>query len=378
MTCAFSDTRCVALKLMEMETSALEKLPSAEVAVLEIGFDESDQVCRINGLHGVYTMLMIHCRLLLFGVEAEELLRYELYIPPGFLTDQTARTVLNAVFLRLPIELNKLKRKVRILVVLILSGSAKTCLKVGQHFRTMAKITKVGHIFDGLVSMHSVCLMHQVALVVSHLLKNLGLLSPMFCASCLLQRGKARGDVKRLVLTSLRSLTMVYEKPPEWETNKSYLLSLFLLLTESESSKTFFGEDPGDAHQERQPTRMKQRSIEACERLAKNLAACVFENDAIVQWRHYCPLGCHESEAAARQEIEDDMALIHLDLLVNVPALNRWLKLFQPLSYFGVGTLLGYLPDAFENICRPDDADEILRMFDDDEAYLKYDYYCWY
>ena len=68
MTCAFSDTRCVALKLMEMETSALEKLPSAEVAVLEIGFDESDQVCKANGLHGVYTMLMIDCRLLLFGV----------------------------------------------------------------------------------------------------------------------------------------------------------------------------------------------------------------------------------------------------------------------------------------------------------------------
>ena len=128
---------------MEQETAALETIPSAEIAVLEIGFDESDQYCRNDNLHGVYTMLMIHCRLLLFGTR-EELLRFELYIPPGFLTDQSAQTVLNAIFLRLPIQLNKLKCKVRILVVMILSDSANTCLKVGRHFRALARLTKVG------------------------------------------------------------------------------------------------------------------------------------------------------------------------------------------------------------------------------------------
>jgi hypothetical protein len=96
----------------------------------------------------------------------------------------------------------------------------------------------------------------------------------------------------------------------------------------------------------------KAKRRAARQRLASSLSASVFEDGRIVQMRHSCALGCHSSAAAAREEILADLLTAHLDLFVAVPACNRWTKLYAPLAYWHVGTVLGYLPSAFAVIAQ--------------------------
>ena len=72
-----------------------------------------------------------------------------------------------------------------------------------------------------------------------------------------------------------------------------------------------------------------------------------------MEWRHYCPLGCHDSEQAAKEDICNDVDEAHLSMGVSVPALNRWLKIFDPEAFWCVGTVANYLPESFEEATRP-------------------------
>ena len=99
------------------------------------------------------------------------------------------------------------------------------------------------------------------------------------------------------------------------------------------------------------PRRQEHRRA-ARRRLAKNLAASRVDDGRIVEWRHYCPIGCHDSRQSAIDEIVQDMRIAHLDLHVPVPAVNRWTKLYAPLSYFHVGSFFGHLPASFQALSK--------------------------
>ena len=69
------------------------------------------------------------------------------------------------------------------------------------------------------------------------------------------------------------------------------------------------------------------------------------------------------------EDIYNDIAVANLNMAVPVPALNRWLKLFSPLAYWCAGTVVGYMPLAFEEAFKPicQDAHHAVAMLSENE-----------
>ena len=81
--------------------------------------------------------------------------------------------------------------------------------------------------------------------------------------------------------------------------------------------------------------KQREKRDAARDRVARALAASSWDDrrHRIMEWRHYCPLGCHDSEQAAKEDICNDVDEAHLSMGVSVPALNRWLKIFDPEAF---------------------------------------------
>ena len=111
------------------------------------------------------------------------------------------------------------------MTIVPVSDSARACLKVGRQFLacTGLSVDRSGAVarFDGVVSLHCVCLMHQVALVVSALLKMLDVTCPMFCASVLMQSGATRHCVTQHASAHLKAqVKIVYRSDDDGGTQR--------------------------------------------------------------------------------------------------------------------------------------------------------------
>ena len=148
-------------------------------------------------------------------------------LPPAFLQDTTAETLWNAILSMLPIAMQHLLKKAHMLVIALLSDSAPSCVKLGKHFRSSSHLQTESEVVKGRASVHSCCMMHQVALVVSRLMKNTKVLCPMFCSCTLMQKGTNKMRVMTCSRNQMmKDLKVVYEKPPE-----HYYLVRSLLVT---------------------------------------------------------------------------------------------------------------------------------------------------
>ena len=215
----------VALGYHEAQKAAIASLRQGRVIILEISFDESEQDTVVDNVTGVFSMMMVHCRLHWISSSGQTL-TIDVPLPPAFLQDTTAETLWKAILLRLPIAMQDLLKKTRVLVVAILSDSAASCVKLGKHVRSSSHLKTESEVVKGRASVHSCCMMHQVALVVSRLMKNTKVLCPMFCSCTLMQKGTNKMRVMTFSRNKmLKELKVVYEKPPE----HNYLVRSLLL-----------------------------------------------------------------------------------------------------------------------------------------------------
>ena len=176
-------------------------------------------------------------------------------------------------------------------------------------------------------------------------MKIIGVLTPMFCACVLMQRGTnkklVRNHAKRDISSSLE---IVFELSPLDEhklvENELFLRRLFRTLDYADESIPY----------EDVRLHANRSQQEARDRLATSLAASDIVDYRIVKLRHLCRLGCHPTRKAAVDEISGDMIAAHLDMSVCVPAINRWLKLFAPAAYWLVAIVLGVVTRAFGTI----------------------------
>jgi hypothetical protein len=77
----------------------------------------------------------------------------------------------------------------------------------------------------------------------------------------------------------------------------------------------------------------------ARERLARCLAASEIDVDGnITVLRKFCPMGCHRSPEDAIASLQSDLKLVLLPAPPNIPACNRWMKLF-PCECFWMAAL---------------------------------------
>jgi hypothetical protein len=192
--------------------------------------------------------------------------------------------------------------------------------------------------------------MHQVGIVVAAMFNLLKITSGMFCSCVLLQKGVNKRVIAKEACEFIeKGLNIVYVCPPDHDRNRMFLSRLFSELTwiDEDSEAAIFGNFVGLP----EPTsKMKVARKEARERLSVALAASEFRDGRVTKFLHYCHVGCHDSVGAAKADIIKDIKLAHLDLSVPVPALNRWTKLYAPLAYWHVGTVLGYFQHSFKKI----------------------------
>eukprot|EP00969_Alexandrium_andersonii_P324253 14327409-Alexandrium_andersonii.AAC.1 len=82
---------------------------------------------------------------------------------------------------------------------------------------------------------------------------------------------------------------------------------------------------PGDEPQRRQKRRV------AWARLRGFLCGPVDEGPTI--W-HYCPVGCHASRQEVVDQLYSDVCEVFLNHPAQVPAWNKWTKMWGPLVWF--------------------------------------------
>jgi hypothetical protein len=59
--------------------------------------------------------------------------------------------------------------------------------------------------------------MHQLAIIIGRMMKNLGILCPMYCASCLMQKGNNVTRVRNVVRKAFADLEIVFDAPATLE-----------------------------------------------------------------------------------------------------------------------------------------------------------------
>ena len=184
-------------------------------------------------------------------------------------------------------------------------------------------------------------MMHMLAIGVGGLLKDLGVLSPMFCASCLMQKGGTRRKVKthshNMVASSMQFDFQPYP-PAEFESKVKYLEAVLMQMDYSDEGTNILLHTDLPTMEplscDVAPRKVKRK------RLAYLLGASTIEDGRITRYAHWCPLGCHATPKDAIDEINACSDAAVLDLSIGVPALNKWIKLFKPLSQWQSGILL--------------------------------------
>eukprot|EP00969_Alexandrium_andersonii_P147873 6537317-Alexandrium_andersonii.AAC.1 len=135
--------KCLALAFVRKQSEYVLGLPSAAVGVLEIAFDETEMHVKIGPAIGVHHIMMLHSRLWQASPNIPDIHRHELIQVPVFLQDTSAKTLANAILLRLPAPLDALKQSYGVLAVVLNSDSAAACKKVARHFKCLATLARI-------------------------------------------------------------------------------------------------------------------------------------------------------------------------------------------------------------------------------------------
>lgn len=319
--------QAVAYHYVKEEIRCLQAAAPCDVCVLKVTFDESEQLASIDDEAGIFSMMMVHVTIKqIFG--DNHVKTHHIALPPAFVANTDAPTLLNAILTRLPAPLEWLCRMCRVLWIMPGSDSARSCLKVGRHFAFLANAGKrnVGGgvmRLSGTLSLHGRCLMHMLGVCAATLMTDLRVISPMFCGCCLLQKGGTRKMIKDTAHKCIqRGLEIVFDEPDAPRDNQPYLRSVLQQLDYADEPTNILLHD-GVAPPE--PTGARLRRRNAMDRLSKNLAHSTIEHGRITKYRHGCRLGCHASRQEAVDEINADIDEVQLNKGIGVPALNRLL-----------------------------------------------------
>jgi hypothetical protein len=318
----------VSMAAWRLQQQRLRDLPSASHGTLEISFDETEMPVKLNGRQSERPIFMIHAVLHWTTIDGATAV-YQLALPPCVLMSKKAEAFYSAIHQRLPISLADLKRKCISLAVIILTDSARSCIRLSRCFRAQTAMSAEG---AGVVSVWMPCLMHRAALAVFSTLKLFDLMVPLFCGTVLLHQGQTFELILPICLAHIASqLELVFHKPPGYDLAKDYLTHLL-------STLEFTGEGEVESNCKARQTREDSR-----EWLAKALAASTFDSHGRLQkLRHWCPFGCCGSREEAIRKIQKNFETAVWWSAPTVPACNRWTKMFPPLTFWNVVDKLGF------------------------------------
>lgn len=170
--------------VMQKQSEGIRVLAGAQGMVLELSFDETECAGRLGKVASstdAYSLMMLHAVVSLVFDTGRTLVEDTILAPPHVI-NTTANVLASALLQCLALPLADAKNKCIRLLIVIVSDSAKACLKVGRHFLSQ---TSIHSDFDGVVCVHIVCQMHQTQLCAASAFKSLHVINCMFCASLL-------------------------------------------------------------------------------------------------------------------------------------------------------------------------------------------------
>ena len=308
------------------------------VRILEVSFDETKENIRCAQTVGSQHVLMCQARL---GVQTPEFdfIDRDIICPTTVIQDTTAETLLSALTERLPMMLDFDKRCPYVLI--LNSDSAQSNIRLGKHFMQLCQR-------NGFLFLQSRCQMHMACASIVQELKYLDLTSPSFCATLQLHDGARMRALRDSILRYIRTnLRIVYERDKDWEKHREEHEAIVALVLSSHADKD---DDSDEDAKATRPDRQKKRRAAAAA-LCELLPADWSLEDII----HFCPYGCCVSFEEAVCKIFAALDALLLSWLPRVPSLNKWTKLYQPLSWWCVsGQIHRIIPNCIRGLRAPD------------------------
>ena len=260
---------------MAIQRAALEAVPleGLELALLTIAIDETEFDLNYYGNVTRVHVATLQSQLFLRSGGVPHLM--PMAVPPAVIESTDAECLKAAIEARLPVSLDEFRAKFGDKFVLVLNtDSGSPCLKLARHFGALSAI----------------CYMHQYCMTLTAPLHLAGLPATLFSACCLLRRRNFRSLLRHMLASHLQANLVITHTAPE-PMHVEHLRSVLSLL-----KPLLTGRLVPEAERARQVPRTR---LDALERLAVFLAGP--HRDTVL--RHYCPLGCHESRAAAIDEL---------------------------------------------------------------------------
>jgi hypothetical protein len=336
----------VAMRLLDRQEERIRGLRPASSAVLEISFDESEVVASVDGEPGIYALCMMHAKLRWVEAVGGKCLDFNIVMAPAFLLGTTAEHLMAAITKRLPVGIRDLKRLVKRLSININSDGARACKRLARRFMGRSNMTMDG---DGVVSVHSTCCMHATQAIVNAVFAAVKLSTALFCACVLLHHVKVFGGLKRRffrVAIEQSEDFIVYTPPAP---DKVAYVRALLEMSDWRSDQTYLeGKDGPILSPE------KQARASFLDRVSLELAASEFDGDRIAKLRKYCPYGCCANLEIAREKMIKDVGEALLAHAPQIPACNRWERMFGPLCFWAVFSRCKQLVSSLADISQKD------------------------
>ena len=331
----------------ELQRQKLESLPRTRLGVLEISFDETEhelqaETLDMGAVSGPLSLGMIHCNLSWYHDDTME--RYPIILPPACLADQTAECLMALIKDRFPVNIGDLAEKAKIFIIAIDSDSAPSCLKVGKGIAHLPQLLGI-QTSNTQLTLHPGCLMHQTAMVAASPLKYMKILNNMFAAATWLRRGKNRMLVKKEiksakvkpVFTEPRPSDIAYAESimdlPNWSTDAELHDCVKTLLPEglpaAVNPPAFLESIPGVEPKDN-PRRQRRKRF-------RQMLTGNWRSQHPSSRTHSCPPGCCSNPEEVADKSFSALLEAWFDTNLQIPALNRWTKLFGPCWWLLVG-----------------------------------------
>jgi len=227
------------------------------------------------------------------------------------------------------------------------SDSAKALVRVSRYLDCLHEGQRCS------TTLHSRCQMHMFFSSLSAMLNLFAVIPAVFCATVLLHRTNKYRTLRVGVQKYIQdTLHITHTAPPQKD--KAINLSVLEMLEWCEGRI-----DEGQEYESEKSRRDRRRELlRLCPR------SCLRSGGL----EHFCPAGCCRSRQEAVETVTSAFAGGYLDIRPAVPALNKWTKLFQPVSWWAFGIIYGdIIPTAFKrlkpsSLSAMEDVEGILRL----------------
>lgn len=325
----------------ERQLTIMKVWPKPLNVVVETSIDETEMDLFVCEEKGKFSVMMIQAAILWrFGLQPHEVKRESIVLPPVVIRDTGTSTLYKALMARSTF-LPRLPAQVQTTYILN-SDSAKACVKLGRVLDAKHRPNAFA------TTMHSKCMMHMFWSSLTAMLNVFGVVPAVFCATVLLHRANRYRSLRAAVTETLRQKLVVVHRPPPPE-HRVVNKAIVELLE--------WTEDACEMHVVPRRAQHRRELLRLCPR------SCLQTGGL----EHYCPAGCCASFEESASKVTAAFFGGYLDVRPTIPALNKWTKLFQPVSWWAFGIMYGgIIPEAFQKLTRPDpsaeDIDGVLNL----------------